>query len=428
MEFFRDEILPNVYLTALRTDKFKTACMSATLLTPLTRDSAAAHACIPYILRRGTALLPDMDAVSARLDELYGAVLEPVVRKLGEIHCLGFRASFCEDRHLPGSTDMLEDMTRLLGEMWLRPSTKGGLFRPAYVESEREKLAQRIDSVLNDKSLYALRRLRELMCPYEEYAVGALGEKEDAESIHYVNLTKDYRAMLAASPMELFYCGSAAPRTVAGAMKNAFLTMSRGEPEEDLGTDIRMNTVEENTRYFTEEMDVTQGKLAVGFRLGECMEDPDQPALLVFNALFGGSPASRLFENVRQKLSLCYHVSSSLDIHKGILTVLAGIGFDRYEETLSEILAQLDALRRGEFTAEELDAARRHVADRCRTTGDSPAALEDFWLGQTVLGLEYGPGELAALAESVTAEEVAAIARSVVCDAVYFLTGEEDGD
>lgn len=426
MRFYRDEILPNVYLTALKTDKFKTGCMSATLLAPLTRETAAAHASIPYILRRGTASLPDMDALSARLDNLYGAKLEPVVRKLGEIHALGFRATFCEDKYLPGETDMLEDMAQLLAEVWLRPNTKGGLFRPAYVESEREKLAQRIESAMNDKTRYAIARMIAKMCPYEEYAVGALGDREDAEDIHYVGLTKDYRAMLAASPMELFYCGSADPRQVHRALENAFLTMSRGEIDEDLGTDIRMNTVEEDVRYFEEELDVTQGKLAVGFRLGECMEDPDQAALLVFNALFGGGPASRLFEHVRQEKSLCYHVSSILDIHKGILLAVAGIDFDQYDAALGEILAQLEDLKAGSLTEQELQSAKNYVAGRYRALSDSPASLEDYYLGQTVLGLEYSPEELAALVEAVTGEEVTAIAQSVLCDAVYFLRGEED--
>lgn len=425
MQFYRDEILPNVYLTALKTDKFKTGCLSATLLAPLTRDTAAAHAALPYILRRGTVSMPDLDALSARLDELYGAKLEPTVRKLGEIHALGFLATFCEDRYLPGQTDLLEDMAQLMAEIWLRPNTKGGLFRPAYVESEGEKLAQRIESAMNDKTRYAVTRLIANMCPYEEYAVGALGDAEDALELHYVGLTKDYRATLAASPMELFYCGSADPRQVHRALENAFMTMSRGEIDEDLGTDIRMNTVEEDIRYFTEEMEVSQGKLAVGFRLGECMEDPDQAALLVFNAVFGGGPASRLFEHVRQEKSLCYHVSSSMDIHKGILLALAGIDCAKYDEALQEILAQLEDLRQGGVTEQELESARNYVAGRCRALCDSPTALEDFYLEQTVLGLEYSPLELAALAESVTAEEVTAIARSVVCDAVYFLRSEE---
>ena len=426
MHFYRDEILPNVYLTALKTDKFKTACLSATLLTPLTRESAASHASIPYILRRGTASLPDMDALSARLDELYGAKLEPTVTKLGEIHALGFRATFCEDQFLPGNTDLLEDMAQLLAEIWLRPNTKGGLFRPAYVESERDKLIQRIESAMNDKTRYAVQRMIAKMCPYEEYAVGSLGDKHSAEDIHYIALTKDYRSMLAASPMELFYCGSADPKTVHRTLKNAFMTMSRGEIDEDLGTDIRMNTVEEDVRYFEEELDVTQGKLAVGFRLGECMEYPDQAALLVFNALYGGSPASRLFEHVRQEKSLCYHVSSSLDIHKGILLALAGIDFDRYDAALQEILAQLDELKQGRFTGEELAAAKNYVADRYRGLCDGPVSLAEYYLGQTVLGLDYSPLELAALVEDVTADEVIAIAQSVVCDAVYFLRGEED--
>ena len=425
MEYFREELLPNVFLTALRTDKFKTGCLSAALLTQLDRETAAQNAAIPYVLRRGTVELPDMSAYSARLEELYGAELEPLVRKRGEIQCIGFRADFCEDRFLPGRPALAEDMARLLGETWLAPVTRGGLFLPAYVESERDKLLERIDAALNDKRGYALRRLMECMCPCEAYAVDRLGGRAEAESLHYVRLTKAYKALLAASPLELFYCGAAEPARVADTLRAALQSLPRGETDPELGTDIRMNAVEAEPRTFTEELDVTQGKLAVGFRLGECMEDPDPAAIRVFNAVYGGCVTSRLFTHVRERLSLCYYASSLIDLHKGILAVSSGIEFDKYDAALAEIQAQLAAVARGEVTPEELDAAKKYVASQLRAVTDSPAGLEDFYLDQTVLGLDYGPLELAALCESVTAEQVAGIARSAVCDAVYFLRGQE---
>ena len=205
----------------------------------------------------------------------------------------------------------------------------------------------------------------------------------------------------------------------------AFALLPRGEIDLDLGTDIRMNAVEEKPRYFTEEDEISQGVLAVGFRLGECMDDPDPAKLAVFNAVYGAGVTSKLFQNVREKLSLCYYAFSSIDTLKGIMAVLSGIEVDKYDEALSEILAQLDAVRAGDISEAELAAARRSVANDLRTDADSPYYLADFYLRETVQGTDATPDDIAALAENVTAEDVAAIARGVELDAVYFLRGEE---
>ena len=145
----------------------------------------------------------------------------------------------------------------------------------------------------------------------------------------------------------------------------------------------------------------------------------------MFNAVYGAGVTSKLFQNVREKLSLCYYAFSSTDTLKGIMAVLSGIEVDKYDEALSEILAQLDAVRAGDISETELAAARRSVANDLRTGADSPYYLADFYLRETVQGTDATPDDIAVLAETVTAEDVAAIARGVELDAVYFLRGEE---
>ncbi len=195
-----------------------------------------------------------------------------------------------------------------------------------------------------------------------------------------------------------------------------------------MGTDIRMNSLEEKPRYFEDELQVTQGKLALGFRLGECMEEPNMAAIKVFNAVFGGCVTSKLFMNVREKLSLCYFASSMIDLHKGILAVSSGIEFEKYDDALSEILSQLEAVKNGDISDYELSAAKSSVASDYKTIEDSPGALEDFYLNQALIGPDCSPSELAALVEEITAREVVEIAKGVECDAIYFLRGAKEED
>ena len=429
MEFNRTELMPGVFLSHLRSDKFKTACMSVTLLTQLRRETAAMNAVIPFVLRRGTTRYRDMEQLSRRMDELYGAAVEPVVRRIGEIQCIGFYGSFPEPDYLPGGEALLGDTCALMAQLLLDPVTRGGLLLPQYVDSEREKLLDIIRSRMNDKRSYALTRCIEEMCCYEDFAVSRFGSESEAENIHYKKLTRHYRELIQTCPVEIFYCGKTDFKAVSAAMRDAFSAMPRGEIDYDIGTDLRMNAVEDHVRFVEEEMDVTQGKLVLGFRLGECMEEPDIPALYVFNAVYGSGATSKLFMNVREKLSLCYYASSAVYLHKGIMLVYSGIEFDKLDAARDEILAQLDSVRRGEITDDELRSAKKSVASDLRAVQDSIGELEGFYLSQALDGLDYGPAELAALAEDVTKEDVQAIAESIECDLIYFLkgSGEEDG-
>lgn len=428
METVRCELIPGVWLTALRSDKFKTGCLSINLLTQLNRETAALNAVLPFVLRRGTRYHPDMETIAAELDSLYGTGIEPIVRKIGEIQCIGFYASFPDEKYLPQGSDVFEKAANFACELLLAPSTRGGLLIPAYVESEKEKLLDLIRSRVNDKRSYAKLRLIEQMCCYEDYAVSRFGTEDVAEGIYYQKLTKYYHSLISTSPVEIFYCGSMDGTKVGGILSDALSGMTRGEINYDIGTDIRMNAVEDTVRSFTDEMAVTQGKLVLGFRLGECMEEPDIAAIYVFNAVYGSGVTSKLFMNVREKLSLCYYASSAVDTHKGVMLVSSGVDFDKADAAKAEILAQLDAVKKGEITDAELDAAKRSVASDLRACLDSQGELEGFYLANTLDGLEFSPDELAELVNEVERDDVIAIANSVVLDAEYFLQGGGEDD
>jgi predicted Zn-dependent peptidase len=420
--------MPAVMLTVLKTDKFKTGYLSLNMLTQLTRENASMTSLVPKVLARGTKSLPDIGAINARLCELYGTRIVPTTHKFGEIHSVGFDCGFIDDKFAPGGEPILEQVVALLGEMLLEPETRGGLLLPDYVDSEKEKMLDSIRGRVNEKISYSILRLLEQMCCYEDYAVPLYGFEAEAENINYRKLTRRYKDLLAQSPIEIIYCGSADAKRVERALRDALLNLPRGEIDYDIGTDVRLNSVEEQPRIFTEELDVTQGKLAIGFRLGDSMEEPDLAAMRVFNAVYGGSVSSKLFMNVREKLSLAYFASSSLDTTKGIMAVYSGIEFDKYDEALGEILAQLDAVKNGDVTDDEMANAISELAANLRMISDDQADLVQYWLQDNIEGLECSPEEMASLVEMVTKQDVINIAKNVECDAIYFLCGEESDD
>ncbi len=423
MDISRKEIMPLVTLTSARTEKFKTSCLGVTFCVQLDKKDASKNALLPKVLMRGCAGHPDMESMSAAMDELYGAKILPLVRSKGEVQCVGLFADFADDAYVPGNERILERVISLVGEILLCPATKAGLLNSDYVESEREKHADQIRSIISDKQKYALLRLKELMCAGEAFAVDSLGNVEDTLKITPISLTKHYRKLLETARIEIFYCGSADSGRVEAALLDAFSALPR--PEKEVcppGTDVR--TESGPVRYFTESLDVGQGKLALGFRLGKIMLEPDLAAILVFNAVYGGSVTSKLFLNVREKLSLCYYAGSRIERHKGLMFVASGIDIEKYDEALAEILRQLELCRQGDIGEKEFSNAKKSVVNELRSMMDSQRQLEDFYLGQAVESLEFSPEMLAALSSEVTVEQAVAVAKSVSLDSVYFLTGK----
>lgn len=420
------EIMPGVHLTAVHTNKFKSSYFGAILLTPLDRETASENALLGWVLRRGTAEHPDLQAISTALDDLYGGNIETVVTKKGETQCVGFQASFLDDAYALNGERLLEPAAGLLGELLLRPRTEQGVFCEEYVASEKANLIDRIRGQRNDKRQYSTYRLAQEMCRGEAFGVDKLGEEERVRAITADTLWQRYQQLLSTARVELYYCGSADVQRVEAAMRAVFGTLPINEQRHRPNCRVVAHAPQGAPRVVEECLDVTQGKLAMGLRTGGITaKDERFPELLLLNAVFGGTSMSKLFMNVREKLSLCYFASSGLDRLKGLMIISSGIEFEKYQQAKDEILAQLEACRRGEITADELEGARRIVVNALRTTLDSQGRLADFWLGQAVAGLTDGPEELAARVERVTADRLALTAQKLELDTIYFLKGKE---
>ena len=424
IEVTRTQLLPGVHLTAVQTQKFKSSVLGMQFLLPLAREQAALQALLPMVLRRGTAEHPDMESLSAVLDELYGGSLEPTVRKKGETQCVGFVGSFLDDAYTLDGSAVLEPSAALLGELVLRPYTRDEVFCPDYTRQERENLVTRIRAQVNDKRQYAQVRVVAEMCAGEPFGVDKLGDEASAAAITPQKLWDCYQQVLRTAPIEFYYCGSAPLERVRAAVQAIVDGLPAGE-RAPLARPEKGNAPAQPRRV-EEALDVTQGKLALGFRTGgiTCWEE-DYPALVMCNAVFGATPLSKLFLNVREKRSLCYYASSNLEKMKGLLLVSSGIEFGQYQQARDEILAQLEAVRRGEMEDWELEGARRTLIGGHRSTLDDQSRLEEFWLGQTAAGLDTGIEELVEGLKAVTREQVAAAAQKLELDTVYFLNGKE---
>ena len=416
----RREIMQDVFLTYLPARKFKTSRLTVNLITGLDRAAASANALLPAVLSRGTARCPDMESLSAAMDTLYGATVDSIVRKKGERQCIGFAASFIDDAFTPHGEKLLEPVAQLTGEMLLDPVTRDGRFLTEYVDSEKANLIDSIRALRNDKRDWADIRLMQEMCAAEPYSVLRLGDEASAAALDAETLYRHERALLASSRVEVLYCGSAEEQRVEDAVRAALSVLPRSKVTPL--APIRQYAAPAQPRVVTETMDVNQGKLALGYR---CATE-DMPAMILANLIFGGTSNSKLFLNVREKLSLCYYASSSYARSKNIMTVSSGVEQKDYDRAMEEIARQLAAVQNGEWEDWEQEGALQAMLSSLTSLPDSQGALENFYLGQIATDCGETPAELAEALRAVTKERIMAAAQSVKLDTVYFLHGKEE--
>lgn len=416
----RREIMQDVFLTYLPARKFKTSRLTVNLIAGLDRVSASANALLPAVLSRGTARYPDMEQLSAAMDTLYGATVDSIVRKKGERQCIGFAASFIDDAFTPHGEKLLEPVAALTGEMLLDPVTAEGHFLPDYVAGEKANLIDAIRSLRNDKRDWADIRLMQEMCAGEPYSILRLGDEETAERIDTRSLYLHSRTLLASSRVEVLYCGSAERQRVEDAVLAALRHLPRGQVAPL--PPIRRFDPRPQPRVLSEEMDVNQGKLGLGYR---CATE-DTPAMILANLIFGGTSNSKLFMNVRERLSLCYYASSSYARSKGIMTVSSGVEQKDYDRAVEEITRQLTAVQNGDWEEWEQQGALQAMLSSLTSLPDSQSALENYYLGQIATDCDETPEQLARALREVTKERIMAAAQSARLDTVYFLHGKEE--
>ncbi len=419
----RMELLPGVYLRAIQTDKFKTGCLSLNFVRPLTASEAPLASLLPSVLLRGTAHYPDIRSISSFLDAHYGASVGALVRKKGEILTTGFFADFLEEALLPAGEQVFSPILDFLGELLFAPRMENGMFLPDAVEGEKRNLLDSIDWRINDKRSYAKSQMIAAMCAGEAFGIPRIGNRAEAEAITHEQLVSYYQRVLTNSRLELFYMGRRDPETVATEMTSLLRPLPRGavDPVQTVyvGKTGPVRMVEEG-------LDVTQGKLCMGLRTGTYGSDPLYPALMLLNVIFGAGPTSKLFMNVREKMSLCYYASSSLDRFKGIMVISSGIEFQNFEIAKTEILRQLDACICGDITDEEMENARRALLSALRASLDAPSRMDEYLLGCALSGRDESVEALMEQIRAVTLPQVQEAASRLCLDTVYFLKGVKE--
>ena len=420
MEYKQIEIKKGIKLHTIKTEKFKTNLIAIMLTTKLDRENVTKNALIPAVLRRGTKNLTTQEEINKKLEEMYGASLDCGLDKTGDNQVLKFYIETVNDEFLPQEAEnMLKISLEKIFEFVFNPYLENGCFKKEYVEQEKENIKQIIDGKIDNKARYSLDRCIEEMYKGQPYGLYKYGYVEDMKDINEKNLYEYYQQLINECKIDIFVSGIIDEETENIIKNNEnIIKLKDREPQYNKSEIIAKRTEKEND--VQESMDVTQGKLIIGMDL-DIDDDNLRFDVMIYNSIFGGSANSKLFQNVREKASLAYTASSSYYRFKNNIFINCGIEIPNYEKALEIIKQQIEDMKKGDFTDEEVENAKKGIIASIKTIDDEQDTEITYFfsqeLSQNKCDIEQYINRIAA----VNKEKVIEIANKVSINTIYFL-------
>ena len=424
--FNKSGISEGIEFCSISAEGFKSSCISVNFVLPL-GEKASLYALVPNVLTRSSKKYPDLASIERKLANLYGADLIVDVSKVGENQILKLEVSCIDDRFALENEVISAECSKLLFELIFNPNVENSAFSQNDTESEKRILIERLYAEQSDKRSYAKNKCEELMFSEEAYGIHRFGTVEDIEKITAESLYEAYCEILRTAKIVVCSSGNTDANRVCEEFKAYSSKLSR---ELCLGATLFVEKAED-VQYVKEQEPVKQGKLVMGFRMGMTDANDNYAARRVMVDLFGGSPHSKLFTVVREKMSLCYYCSARMIRAKGIMFVQSGIESFNEDKAKEAILGQLEDVKNGNFSQDDIDASVKALEDSFKSVTDSPESLDSWFMSQCVSGAYKYPEDFINDFKNVTKAEIMKAAQDVTLDTVFMLEGtakESDSD
>lgn len=424
MKYKKQEIKKGINMHIINTTRFKTNLVAIFLSIPVTRETVTYNALISSVLRRGSKNMPTQEQISKELENMYGASFDCGIDKTGDNHILRFYLESINDKYLPQNDEnMLKVSCEKLLEIVFNPLIENGAFKEEYVEQEKENVKRRIEGKIDNKARYSLDRCIEEMYKDKPYGLYKFGYVEDLENINAQNLYEHYKNIIDNCKIDIFVSGPVDDNEEEKIQKyitnNENVEKLQEREANYVKTEITpKEKVEEN--IISESMEVTQGKLVIG--LDVHLENEEEKYITsVYNGILGGTATSKLFQEVREKASLAYTASSSFIRHKGNIMINCGIEIKNYEKALEIIRKQLEDMKTGNFTEDNLDNSKKGIISVIKGIEDEQDTEITYYFGQELSGDEANLEKYIENIEKVTKQNVVDIANKIEINTIYFL-------
>lgn len=419
MSYKTKEIKQSVKLHCIGTEKFKTNLIAVFLTVPLNRETVTYNAIIPAVLRRGTNNLKTQEEISIELENMYGATFDCGVEKTGDNQILKFYLEMVNDEFLDTKDNLAKGINLLL-DIIFNPLIENGKFDEEYLKTEKENMKQIIEAKIDNKDRYAFERCIEEMYKNKIYGLYKYGYVEDLEKMNGQNLYEHYKKLIDTAKIDVFVSGNIDDETTIEITEKNENIRKLQERVDIHIIDSEKLTNSENEKTVEEKMDVTQGKLVIGTDVN--LDEPDSKyKISLYNVILGEGATSKLFQNVRERESLAYTARSNYLKLKSNIYIRCGIEIQNYEKAVEVVKEQLDAMKNGDFTDEDIENAKKYIIAGLKTTKEEQDAELMYYLGQELSNEFTTFEDYEKKIEKVTREDVQKVAQNVKINTIYFL-------
>jgi len=417
------KISDSARLFAVKTEKFKKNLLTMSFFVPISDKTLVSDMLFPKILLRGCKKYPTNADVKRRLEELYASTISVRRSYYGDYYMTGYAAEFLSDKAVGCDNDeIFYGVLDILSNVWLHPNTdEDGMLRSAEVIREKNVLCDVINARINNTDSYAFNKCREMLCSGEPHGYSV--EIEDVERVERIDVDKRYRFLRDNAYVTFFYVGAMDSEFVSHAISDAFVSSDAYQNKEIFK--LSSTTERNDVLRKSDQMPVTQSKLVMGFTADGCVinDSSEYYAMCLMTDILGGSPTSKLFMNVREKLGLCYYCNAYYENFKGIMYVNCGIDSKRRNDAEEAILEQLEDIKSGNISEHEFKSAIVAIENSYAQITDSPYSMYSFGFDRSVCNVSTSTKKFIENIRKVTIEEVKQAAKRIKLKAVYFLEG-----
>ena len=427
MKYSKKEIKKGITIHLINTNKFKTNLIAIFLSTTLKRENVTKNAVLASILRRGSNYLKTQEEISKRLEEMYGAEFNSGLDKIGKNHVLKFYIESINDDFIQEKNDnLLKSSIEILAQIVFDPLTDGERLNEEYVNQEKENIRQIIDAKKDNKARYASFRCMEEMYKGKPEGLYKYGYSEDLEKMDATNLYEYYKELISNCKVDIFISGNLENTDIENLLEKDANIMKLNERDAKYSINkIEKKQPIEKENVVNESMEVTQGKLVIGYDLladDEMIGDENLKYIgIVYNGILGGTANSKMFQNVREKASLAYTAGSSFAYNSGNIFVNAGIDIPNFEKALEIIKKQIEDMKNGNFDDEEIFYAKKNIISNINSIDDEQDTEIIYFLGQVLSEKNISLEEYAKKVNNVTKEQIISFAKKIQINTIYFL-------
>lgn len=412
------EIKQGINFHEIETNKFKTNLFALFLTIPITKQTVTKNALLTAILRRGTNTCPTQELISQNLEEMYGAEFDCGIEKSGDYHNIKFYLETINDQYLPEKEKLSQKGIEMLLDIAFNPLVEKEAFKEEYVKQEKENLKQIIEGKIDNKALYALERCIEEMYKDKPYGLYKYGYIEDLEKITAKELYAYYLEMLNQCKIDIFASGENISELEEKIKENSNIRKLQ-ERKIEGNIDNKKEKIE-NVKIIKDSMDVTQGKLVIGLDIVSNTKNLSYITMM-YNTILGVGANSKLFQNVREKESLAYTCSSNYIKRKQNIFIRAGIEIENYEKAVNLIKQQLEDMKNGNFTEEDIKNAKNLVLATINNIPEEQDTQISYYYGQELANTNITIEEYKQKIEEVTKKQIEEIANEIKINTIYFL-------